>query len=425
MRPKKYSNTSLAFTIGIIVVISAFVFSSTGVTTTTSSINTTYTTTSTSCTTQSFAFSNSVTCGTTTCSCSGGGGGGGGGGCCTTNTSSKTSRSTSTTSITTCTGSASQCSANPFWNANSQAVADLVVSQGYNSQVQMLHDIDEPGCTDYEGGDPCDSTYWTTSDNMPTAWTLASFGYSSTGQAIINKVTALGALQYNSGIFENRYEAYVGVPIITGNPTGGLHGVIQDTIPGPVILATSPGTPYSAMHNSSQSGTNSLGNYKIQFDGSTGGGFGTPTPSATIDVAGPQAINAWLRGNYKLGQSIAMNIVSRWDGYGFDNSSGTYTTWQTGQALFVMRVFGYDTNTSSITTAAGKMTYASVFGSAVNELWSIQYGPGYLPNSYTSSGPASSHDPESQDSGLLPFCYSCVMNIQNNFGQYNANSEPV
>ena len=74
----------------------------------------------------------------------------------------------------------------------------------------MFHDINEPGCNDYESGSPCDQTYWTTSDNIPSCWTLGDFGYPTMMNQCVTKNTALGALDYASGIFENRYEAYLG-----------------------------------------------------------------------------------------------------------------------------------------------------------------------------------------------------------------------
>ena len=133
----------------------------------------------------------------------------------------------------------------------------------------MFHDINEPGCNDYESGSPCDQTYWTTSDNIPSCWTLGDFGYPTMMNQCVTKNTALGALDYASGIFENRYEAYLGVPIIPGNPSAGIHGIIKDNAYA-IILASSPGSPYTEMSifvsNGGCSGTNSLGCYTIQFD---------------------------------------------------------------------------------------------------------------------------------------------------------------
>ena len=172
------------------------------------------------------------------------------------------------------------------------------------------------------------------------------------------------------------------------------------------------------------SGTNSLGKYNIQFDGSTGGGKGTPDPNAGIDTAGPQAVNMWVRGNYYLGQLIAANLVQRWDGHGVGGSP--YSTWQLGQVMFVMRVYSMDTNCPMLTLDNGQsMSYKAVFNAMVNELWSIQSTQGYLPNTYDSSGALGGHDPENMDAGLLPFSYSLVSQVRGEYGKYTMNSAPT
>ena len=136
-----------------------------------------------------------------------------------------------------------------------------------------------------------------------------------------------------------------------------------------------------------------------------------PRSKRAVDSSAPQAINEWLLGPTALGYTIAKNLVARWDGVGVNVGScgpGCYSTWQLGQVMFVMRVYGYDTSTSPIALNNGLVTtYSAVFSSMESELWSLQFPAsgisgqvfGFLPNGYTSSGPITgSHDPENQDS---------------------------
>lgn len=282
----------------------------------------------------------------------------------------------------------------PFYNPNSQKVADLFVQQAWDSSVQMMHDVNEPGCNDYVGGLPCDNTFWTTSDNVPTCWTLGDYGYSSIMQQCESKVISLGA--FTTPRDGQRYEAYVASLIVPGDSCC-IHTILQPT--GADIQC-----PQTGCFGHSY-GSNSNGLYNIQSDAGNSNGPHTPNPNAGVDTAGPQAINEWLLGNKAEGLAIANNLVSTMVNSGW---IGTGSTWQLGQVLFVMRVYGMDSSNPG------------AFNAGVQKLWSLQNSQGYLPNTYSIFGPGSDHDPENMDAGLLPFSYSTVTLVQNSFGKYSS-----
>jgi hypothetical protein len=297
-------------------------------------------------------------------------------------------------------------SGNLFWNQCSQDVANLEVNQGFDPIVGMLHDINEPGCTDYVGSNNCDDTFWTTSDNVPNCWTLGDFTY-------ISQMGSCETTNRNYGAFttpndDQRYEAYVGSPIVIGNP-GDEHTILLPPTGATRIVCTNipcPGNPFGSPD------ANGLP-YNIQSDAWDGSGMGTPNLNARVDMAAPQAINAWLYGNTGLGTALAKNLVARWNGVGVGQSGGGYSTWQLGHVMFVMRVYGFDVSTSPITLSNGIVTtYSAVFTSMESELWSLLFSGAYLPNTYNASGGLGGHDPENMDAGLLPFSSSVVSHIQ-------------
>ena len=278
---------------------------------------------------------------------------------------------------------------------------------------------------DYVGGLPCSDTFWTTSDNVPTGWTLQDFGYSSVTQAIINECNYLKCSSANSG---DRYEAYVGSPIAIGSP-GDIHGIFS---PGSSAIALTCSTS-GCGDGTAVYGTLSNGvPYKIQADVWTGSA-GSPNDNAAVDVVGPQAINYYIHGDLTDSMKYANALVSLWNGYSVDGSGGG-DTWHLGQVMFVMRVLGLDTSTNTITTAYGTETYAQVFQQMENELWAIQSSfncsGGCLPNSYTQSSPSGpivgtgGVDAENQDAALLPFSYSVVSMVRADFGAYSMPGNP-
>ncbi|MFI5419666.1 MAG: hypothetical protein ACHQ1H_01730, partial [Nitrososphaerales archaeon] len=303
-------------------------------------------------------------------------------------TSSQTTSATPTetaTSMTVSTTTASctpaNCRPNPLWNANSQQVATWVANHLFNSQVGMIATSSFSGCRDYVGGLPCVDTFWTTSDNVPTAWTLQDFGYSALTSAVQSNCTRLLCSTTNSG---NRYEAYVGWPIAVGSP-GDQHAVFN---PGSssLTLCTSTGG-CGKVYGSFVAGTN----YKLQAD-VWNGNVGTPNPNGAVDVVGPQAVNYYIRGDMTDALKFANALVARWNGYSVDGSGGG-ATWHLGQVMFVMRVLKLDNSTQAIKTALGSQTYSQVFQQMVKELWAIQAAykcsGGCLPNQYKQSSPKS------------------------------------
>ena len=342
----------------------------------------------------------------------------------TSNPSTSTVTSTTSTSTTTCTTSES-CTGNPYWNPNSQEVATYVPDNLFNPQVGLISTSSLQGCTDYVGGLPCHDTFWTTSDNVPTGWTLQDFGYQSDTQAIIKECSYLQCEGANSG---DRYEAYIGWPIATGSP-GDIHAIFS---PGSDTLAITCSTS-GCGDGVPAYGTLSGGTpYKIQADVWTGSA-GNPSPDGPVDVVGPQAINYYLHGDMTDSLKYANALVDQWNGYSVDGSGGG-DVWHLGQVMFVMRVLGMDTSTNLTTTAYGTETYAQVFSQMENELWAIQAAyncnGGCLPNSYTQTSPGgaitgtSGADAENQDAGLLPFSYTVVSMVRSEFGAYSTSGSP-
>jgi hypothetical protein len=123
---------------------------------------------------------------------------------------------------------------NPYYNPNSQRVADYVATYLYDAQVQMLRTAYQPGCIDSNSAPqgpqvtvPCEDAFWTTSDNNPTCATLADFGHADISAACLNmifhvlKFTTQGPQPaQETGAWESgwRYEAYYGIPIPVGSP---------------------------------------------------------------------------------------------------------------------------------------------------------------------------------------------------------------
>ncbi len=159
----------------------------------------------------------------------------------------------------------------------------------FNSQVGLIATSSLQGCIDYVGGLPCQDTFWTTSDNVPTGWTLQDFGYQSDTQAIIKECAYLQCEGANSG---DRYEAYIGWPIAVGSP-GDIHAIFS---PGSNTLAITCSTSACGdgipVYGTLSSGTS----YKIQADVWTGSA-GNPSPNGPVDVVGPQAINYYIHGD--------------------------------------------------------------------------------------------------------------------------------
>ncbi len=348
----------------------------------------------------------------------------------TTDSSSTTASSTTVTSTSSTTNTTSTCTTaaceNPYWNPNSQEVANYVVNNLFNSQVGLIATSSQEGCIDYVGGMPCHDTFWTTSDNVPTGWTLRDFGYPSVTQAIINECNYLKCSGPNSG---DRYEAYLGWPIVVGSP-GDIHGIFS---PGSNTIALTCSTS-GCGDGTAPYGTLSDGtSYKIQAD-VWSGAVGTPSPNQPIDIVGPQAINYYIRGDMTDSMKYANALVSLWNGYSVDGS-GTGSVWHLGQVMFVMRALGLDTSNNTITTAYGTETYSQVFQQMENELWAIQAAynckGGCLPNSYTQTSPngpitgMAGADAENQDAGLLPFSYTIISQVRSEFGAYTMSGSPA
>lgn len=223
-------------------------------------------------------------------------------------------------------------------------------------------------------------------------------------------LTSLGAFsEPNSG---QRYEAYAGYPIITGNP-GDEHTVLLPPNGSNRIVCVASTsllgvTTYPNCQNQPYGTYSSGGTYNIQSDAWSGKGAGTPSAGISIDVEGPQYVNAYLRGNMPEAIKLLNDIEHQ-----LNSSSyiGTGSTWQLGQAIFCMEIGGRENTVD--------------FANMVKMLWSIQSPQGWLPNSYSGFGePGTGHDPENQDAGLIGFCAPCIANIQNNFGEFNSNSPP-
>jgi hypothetical protein len=276
-----------------------------------------------------------------------------------------------------------------------------VIRNGYDSRVNLIHDIAEKGCIDYVGALPCDNTYWTTSDSYPTCLTLGDFGYSREQAAILQRAESFGCFhQPASG---QRYEAYCGYPIVVGNP-GNKHAIFKPgsleldtsaTCMSPRCLASCP--PYGMLDGAP---------YKIQADvwsGSGAWGYARFNINDALDIVAPQCANALLRGRESLAKEILANLIARFTSTSF---VGKGSSWQLGQVMFLMRVLGQDDTNE--------------FRQMEKLLWSIQdQGNGWLPNGYSGYGqPKPGHNPENQDAGLLPYSASCVDRMRSLVGSF-------
>ncbi len=311
----------------------------------------------------------------------------------------------------------------------------------YNSQVNMLATDPTPGCIDSNGGVTvdCADAFWTTSDNLPTCATLTDFGYASVADACINKILgcnsvyvpvewrttscpkdplnfeftskSIPASEQGTWLSGFRYEAFFAIPIPIGAP-GDQHFIIT-------------------------TGTLSDGKaYAIKADIATLS-LGTQNFNGPVDVVAPQCIDEYLRGNLDSATTCANALIGTWDGNGVGGvgaggASNTYSTWQLGQVMFVMRVLGMDTDTSSVKTDAGTMTYAAAFNAMEAKLWAVQAAytcpvgsSGCLPNAYDAANQGSGGtDAENQDAGLLPFSVSVIDLVKSAFGECSSTSAP-
>jgi hypothetical protein len=327
---------------------------------------------------------------------------------------------------------------NPYANPHSQAVANWVVNNMYNAQVNMLSTDPSPGCVDSNAGVTvaCDDAFWTTSDNLPTCATLIDFGYASISEACINKIlgcnsvyvpsewrtttcpknplsfefTASGIPASDQAMWLSgwRYEAYFAIPIPVGAP-GDEHFIVS-------VGTLGDGQAYA-----------------IKADIATLQ-VGTASYTGAFDVVAPQCIDEYLRGNLAQATECANDLIGTWNGIGVGvaGSGGTYSTWQLGQAMFVMRVLGQDSNSSKVSTSDGTITYSALFNAMESRLWAVQAayscpvgGAGCLPNSYNSANQGSGGtDGENQDAGLLPFSSSVIDYVQSAFGECGSSSAP-
>jgi hypothetical protein len=323
-------------------------------------------------------------------------------------------------------GNSANAQSNPYYNANSQAVADYVATYLYSSEVQMLRTAYEPGCIDSNSAPqgpqvtvPCEDAFWTTSDNNPTCATLADFGYTDISAACLKKIfhdlkfkTEGSQPPQETGAWESgwRYEAYYAIPIPVGSPKSQHFVVTVGT-----LTTTDPyGCPTPPC------------SYAIKADTNTGS-VGLSNINGPVDIVGPQAINYWLRGNTSMSRAYAQNLVARWDGHGIPQQINyppycypgydCYSPWELGQVMFVMRVLQLDTSSQRISTAAGRMTYAAVFSAMTDQLWAVQNSDGSLPNEYHADNVGFfGSDAENQDGGLLPFSSTVINRVRNAYG---------
>jgi hypothetical protein len=315
---------------------------------------------------------------------------------------------------------------NPYYNSNSQRVADYVATYLYDTQVQMLRTAYQPGCVDSNSAPqgpqvtvPCEDAFWTTSDNNPTCATLTDFGYSDISDACLNMIFHTLNFTTNgpqppqeTGAWESgwRYEAYYGIPIPVGAPSN-QHFVVQVG-----TITTADGYRCATP----------LCQFAIKADTNTGS-TGLPNINGPVDIVAPQAINYWLRGNLSMSRAYAKNLAARWDGHGIPQQINyppycypryyCYSPWELGQVMFVMRVLQLDTSSDRISTASGTMTYAAVFNAMANQLWTVQNADGSLPNEYHSDNVGFfGQDAENQDGGLLPFSPAVINRVRNAYG---------
>lgn len=287
-----------------------------------------------------------------------------------------------------------------YWNAKSQTIADLFVQYGYNPFVKLSHDIFEPGCTDYVGGEPCDGTYWPSSDNYPPCLALQDYGHGDVGAAMLATATALHCLDPTHQNFGNRYEVYMGILIKKGNPTN-QHTLLLPPDGSSRMVAIPPN--YDNTKGAPPWGKTPDGKpYKIQQDAYFNVGNPTPNPDSPIDVAAPQAVRYWLVGDKANFMIFHDNIVKRYSTTGYVN---TGSMWQLGQTMLLKRLAGTDTDADWQAMEA--------------MLWSNQLPSGLLPNSYYGTGkPGAGHDPENQNAGLMPYSATIINNLKSLFGKF-------
>jgi hypothetical protein len=315
---------------------------------------------------------------------------------------------------------------NPYYNQNSQAVADYVATYLYSSEVQMLRTAYQPGCIDLNSAPqgpqvtvPCEDAFWTTADNNPTCATLADFGYADISADCLNKIYHILKFKtegpqpaQETGAWESgwRYEAYYGIPIPVGSPANH-HFVVQ-------VGTLTTYDPFGC--------TTPPCSYAIKADTNTGS-VGLSNINGPADIVAPQAINYWLRGNISMSRAYARNLVARWNGSGIPQQINyppycypghyCYSPWELGQVMFVMRVLQLDTSSDQISTAAGRMTYAAVFDDMTKQLWAVQNSDGSLPNEYHSDNVGFfGADAENQDGGLLPFSSTVINRVRDAYG---------
>jgi hypothetical protein len=295
-----------------------------------------------------------------------------------------------------------------YYDPRAKALCDNLMKYGWDPEVQLIHGLLQTS-PDYVGGLPISpSTYWGSSDNYPTLLALYDYGYPTEANAILAKVTALGCLDPKNVNCGQRYEAYMKVLIVKGNP-GDQHFVL---LPPNGTQHTVVVPPPHQDPNVDQFGKTSKGvPYKIQQDAWNLHGAGIPNiNSLSVDVLGPQCMRYWLVGDLANAQLIANALIHAYVSSGYQHNQ---VTWQLGQVMFLMRVLGYDTNTAVV---SGTTTYAQAFTAMENTLWSLLglYHDGLLPNQYSGGG----HDPESQDAGLLPYSATAINGMKAAFGMY-------
>ncbi len=293
-----------------------------------------------------------------------------------------------------------------YYDKRAQALCDLVMKYGYDPDVQMLHGLLQHS-NDYVGGLPISpSTFWTTSDNLPTYLALYDYGYAKEADLIKAKLGSLGAFDPTSPNNGQRYEAYAGIPIIQGMP-GDEHTILiapsgaQRTV---LTVNQIPQSPHVDVFGTLTTPPNTGLPYKIQSDAWNGQGHGSvDLTHLRVDVQGPQCINNWLRGNLSEAQKIHDYLVANWQ--------AVTVTWQRSQIMFIMRVFGTDKLPDG--------TPNPVFTQIETKQWSLLQKNGLLPNNDSGGG----NDPESQDV-LIAYSQTAITNVQKLKGAFTATSAP-
>ncbi len=276
-----------------------------------------------------------------------------------------------------------------YYDKRAQALCDLVMKYGYDPDVQMLHGLLQHS-NDYVGGLPISpSTFWTTSDNLPTYLALYDYGYAKEADLIKAKLGSLGAFDPTSPNNGQRYEAYAGIPIVQGMP-GDEHTIlIPPNGASRTVLTVNqiPQSPHMDVFGTLSTPPNTGLPYKIQSDAWNGQGHGSvDLTHLRVDVQGPQYANNLLRGNTTEAKKIHDFLVANW--------TAINVTWQLGQV--------------------------PVFAQMETKLWGLLQKNGLLPNNFGGGG----NDPESQDSGLLPYSATAINNLKALAGKFTATSAP-